>query len=80
MNSPIILGKTHDEILGEVGLALLQVKCARKMTLIDIGKVIGRTDDMVAKYISGEAEMGAVALLYALAAFPELKEKIGGLV
>ena len=78
MNAPNIFGKTQAEILGSVGIALLQVKNARHMTLEDMGAAIGRTDDMVAKYIAGEAEMGFVTWLRALAAWPELGQKLDG--
>jgi hypothetical protein len=78
MTTPIILGKTQAEILGTVGIALLQVKNARHMTLDDMGSAIGRTDDMVSKYIAGEAEMGFVTWLRALAAWPELADKLIG--
>ena len=76
MNAPNIFGKTQADILGVVGVALLQVKNARHMTLEDMGTAMGRTDDMVAKYIAGEAEMGFVTWLRALAAWPKLGSKL----
>lgn len=79
MNGPNIFGKTQADILGAVGVALLQVKNARHMTLEDMGTAMGRTDDMVAKYIAGEAEMGFVTWLRALAAWPELYDKLEAL-
>lgn len=62
--------------LADLGTALLQIKNARGMTLLDMGEVLGRGDDMVAKYIAGEAEMGVLAWLRANEAFPELAERI----
>ena len=79
MNAPNIFGKTQADILGVVGVALLQVKNARHMTLEDMGTAMGRTDDMVAKYIAGEAEMGFVTWLRALAAWPELADRLEAL-
>lgn len=68
--------KPAAEIQADVGTALLQIKNARGLTLIDMASVIGRGDDMVAKYIAGEAEMGFVAWLRANEAWPELAERL----
>jgi transcriptional regulator with XRE-family HTH domain len=62
--------------LADLGTALLQIKNARGMTLLDMGEVLGRGDDMVAKYIAGEAEMGFVAYRRALEEWPELAERL----
>jgi hypothetical protein len=75
MSGPNILGEPQ-QVLANVGTALLQVKNARGLTLIDMASALGRGDDMVAKYIAGEAEMGFVAWLRANEAWPELSEKI----
>ena len=72
MSLPNIFGKPQGEFLADVGTALLQVKNARGLTLSDMGFVLGRIDDTVAKYIAGEAEMGIVAWMRANAAWPEL--------
>ena len=72
------LGRPQSELLGDVGVALLQVKNARRLTLDDMGSAIGRSREMVAQYIAGEAEMGFVTWLRALAAWPELADKLGG--
>jgi len=77
MSAPNIFGESrHNDILAAVGTALLQVKNARELTLHDMAYVMGRGDDMVAKYISGESEMGLIAWNRALRAWPELSERI----
>lgn len=75
-SSPIILGKRIDDIQADVGTALLQVKNARGLTLIDMASVMGRSDDAVAKYISGEFEMGFIAWERAKNAWPELMDRL----
>lgn len=77
-SSPNIFGKATSDILAEIGVALLQIKCERRLTLEDMARVLGRTDDMVAKYIAGEAEMGCVAFRRAGEAWPELSDKLDG--
>lgn len=72
----LILGKPQSEILADLGTALLQIKNTRGLTLSDMGMVLGRIDDMVAKYIAGEAEMGVIAWMRANEAWPELAERI----
>jgi hypothetical protein len=64
------------DILADVGTALLQIKNTRCLTLIDMASVIGRGDDMVAKYIAGEAEMGFIAWCRANEEWPELAERL----
>jgi hypothetical protein len=78
MSPPTILGKAETEILAEMGVALLQVKNERRLTLEDIGAVMRRSREMVAQYIAGEAEPGAVAWRRAEAAWPELSNKLNG--
>lgn len=78
-SQPIIFGvrtKNADDVLADVGTVLLQVKNARCLTLIDMASVIGRGDDMVAKYIAGEAEMGFIAWCRANEAWPEFAERL----
>ena len=75
MCGAIIFGKQPQEIQADVGTALLQIKNARGLTLIDMASVMGRGDDMVAKYIAGEAEMGFIAWGRANDAWPELAEQ-----
>lgn len=77
MIAPTILGQSESDILAEMGVALLQVKNDRRLTLEDIGAVMRRSREMIAQYIAGEAEPGAVAWRRAEAAWPELAEKLG---
>lgn len=76
MNAPKIFGKPQSEILADIGTALLLVKNARGLTLGDMGYALGRIDDMVAKYIAGESEMGVIAWMRAIEAWPELVERL----
>jgi cyanate lyase len=61
--SPIILGKR--DLLNAIGTALLQIKCERRLTLNEMAETLGRSDEMLAQYIAGEAEMGVTAWLRA---------------
>lgn len=76
MSAPNIFGKAPQDIQADVGTALLQIKNTRGLSLIDMASVMGRGDDMVAKYIAGEAEMGFIAWGRANDAWPELAEKV----
>lgn len=76
MSPSIILGRLPSEIQGAMGLSLLQVKNAHKLTLEDIGSVIGRTRESVSQYISAEAEMAASCWLRAAAQWPELNARL----
>lgn len=76
MSIPQIFAKRPDDIQADVGTALLQVKNARGLTLIDMASVMGRGDDMVAKYIAGESEMGFIAWERANQAWPELGQRL----
>lgn len=76
MSPPTILGKAEADILAEMGVALLQVKNERRLTLEDIGGVMRRSREMIAQYIAGEAEPGAIAWRRAEAAWPELTDKL----
>ena len=79
MNPPIIFGRKEPEILNHVGAALLQVRNARRLTHLQMAKVMGlKGDDMIGKYILGHAEMGIVAFALALNAWPELADKLNG--
>lgn len=75
-SAPTIFGKRADDVQADVGTALLQIKNSRGLTLVDMASVLGRGDDMVAKYIAGEAEMGFIAWLRANEAWPELSERL----
>lgn len=77
MSGPKIFGKPRDELLGDIGRALGQVKAARGLTPDDMRVVFGlKEPDMVSKYIAGENAMSVVSWLRALEAWPELPELI----
>lgn len=77
MSAPSFFGiRPQAEILADIGTALLLIKNARGLTLSDMGYVLGRIDDTVAKYIAGEAEMGVVSWGRATEAWPELAERL----
>jgi hypothetical protein len=76
MSEPQIFGKEIDHVQADVGTALLQVKTRRGLRLIDMASKMGRSEDMVARYIAGETEMGFVAWERAKDAWPELVELV----
>lgn len=76
MTAPIIFGKDDAEFLADLGTALLQIKNERDLTLAQMGRILGRCDDMVAKYIAGETEMGVIAWKRANAEWAELAVKL----
>lgn len=71
-SNPQIFGKQIDDVQADVGTALLQIKNRRGLRLIDMASRIGRSEDAVAKYITGESEMGFVAWERAKSEWPEL--------
>lgn len=75
-SAPTILGKRIDDIQSDVGTALLLVKNRRGLKLIEMAGLMGRSEDAVAKYITGEYEMGFIAWERAKDAWPELVEII----
>lgn len=75
-SSPIILGVPKRTVLGGIGTALLQIKNAQRLTLDEMAEKIGRSDEMLAQYIAGEAEMGVTAWLRATEAWPDLAERV----
>jgi cyanate lyase len=73
---PTIFGIPQSQLLADTGTALLQIKNARGLSLVDMAMALGKGDDMVAKYIAGEAEMGMIAWRRANEAWPELADRI----
>jgi len=71
---PSLETKNPSEIQGAMGVALLRLKNARKLTLEDIGKVMGRSRESVSQYISDPTEMAATCWIYATARWPELSD------
>lgn len=68
--------KSRDDVLADIGLALLQIKNARGLNLPDMADKIGRSDDQLARYIAGDMAMDVVTWFRANEAFPELAERI----
>lgn len=76
MSSPTILGIPKRVVLGSIGAALLQTKIANKLTLDEMADTMGRSDEAVAQYLAGEAEMGVTAWLRAVKAWPDLEDRL----
>jgi len=65
-------------LLAAIGTALLQIKNEDRLTLTDMGAILGRSDEMVAQYIAGEAEMGVTVWFRAQEAWgSRLDDKLG---
>lgn len=62
------------DVLQRIGSALGRVKRDRRLTLTDMADVLGRSDDQLARYISGD-DMPVSVWMRALTAWPELAEK-----
>lgn len=75
MTAPIILGKPKREVLAAIGLALSQIKIARRLTIDEMAERVGRSDEMMAQYLAGEAEMGVTAWLRATSEWPDLPDR-----
>lgn len=67
MRSPLIPGKvvSASAILTAVGDALSAIRQNDRLTWVDVGRVLGRSDDQAPKYADGSAEMGIVAYAFA---------------
>jgi cyanate lyase len=76
MTAPIILGENKQDTLRAIGSALLQTKNANKLTLDAMAETMRRSDEAVAQYIAGEAEMGVTAWLRAVSAWPDLEDRL----
>jgi hypothetical protein len=76
MPAPIILGKPKRTVVGGIGLALSQIKIVERLTIDEMAEKIGRSDEMMAQYLAGEAEMGVTAWLRAVEVWPELPERV----
>jgi succinyl-CoA synthetase alpha subunit len=65
VNAPQFHGKaraiTASSVLEAVGSDLASIRQDDKMTWVDIGEVLGKSEDQAAKYADGSAEMGVVA-------------------
>lgn len=70
-----VLARPRNDLLADIGGALGLVKRRRGLTAEDMRIIFGlKVDDMVARYIAGEAEMGVASWMRALEAWPELAE------
>lgn len=77
MAPSIILEKAlPSEIQAAMGICLLRIKTGRKLTLDDIGSVIGRSRESVSQYISDGTEMSVVCWIKATAKWPELNDML----
>ena len=76
MSSPTILGKPKRDVTGAIGLALSQTKIVERLTIDEMAEQVGRSDEMMAQYLAGEAEMGVTAWLRAVEAWPDLPERV----
>lgn len=74
--APQIFGIPLADFLGAAGTALLQIKNYRGLTLSDMAFVMRRSEDMVARYIAGESEMGFITWGLAVEEWPELEERL----
>jgi hypothetical protein len=75
-SSPIILGKAKRDVTAAIGMALAQIKIAERLRIDDIAEKIGRSDEMTAQYLAGEAEMGVTAWLRAVEEWPDLPARV----
>lgn len=66
--------KLPSEIQAAMGVALLRLKNAHKLTLEDIGRVMGRSKESVSQYISDPTEMAATCWIFATSRWPELND------
>jgi hypothetical protein len=75
VSAPLIHGNRRavpaSDILTALGDALGRIRQEDRLTWVDVGRVLGKSDDQAAKYADGTAEMGAVALFYAKQAWGE---------
>lgn len=76
MTAPTILGDSKRDLLARIGAALLQTKNANRLTLDGMAEVMLRSDEAIAQYIAGEAEMGVTAWLRACKAWPDLEDRL----
>lgn len=67
MTAPIIPGRYRtvpaSTLLATLGDSLGRIKDRDKLTYVDVGRVLGKSDDQAGKYRDGTADMGVVSLL-----------------
>ena len=59
------------DCLSRTGYALGRVKADRRLTLLDMEELLGKSDDQIARYISGD-DMPLSVWMKALSLWPEL--------
>ena len=73
MNAPLIHGKrrclTATDIRETLGDSLAAIRLEDRMTWVDLGEILGKSEDQAAKYADGSAEMGVVSYTKARIAF-----------
>ena len=76
MSEPQIFGKEDEQFIADLGTALLLIKNERCLTLVQMGRDLGCSDDMVARYIAAETEMGVLRWKRAHEKYPELEARM----
>ena len=76
MNEPHFRGKDEEQFLADLGTALLLIKNERLLTLGQMGRDLGCSEDQVARYIAAEAEMGILRWKRAQEKYPELEARM----
>lgn len=68
MTAPTIHGKprvfTASAVLHELGSALSSIRQEDGLTWIDVGRILGKSDDQAAKYADGTAEMSVTTFYF----------------
>lgn len=76
MSDPQIRGKDEEQFLADLGTALLLIKNERGLTLGQMGRDLGCSEDQAARYIAAEAEMGILRWRRAHDKYPELEARM----
>ena len=76
MNEPHFRGESDERWLADLGTALLLIKNERCLTLAQMGKDLGCSEDQVSRYIAAEAEMGILRWKRAHEKYPELEARM----
>lgn len=71
-----VSGKRHATILDNIGAAFLSIKHQRGLTLAQMADDLRKSDDTIARIISGEVELGVVTWLRACDEYPELPSRV----
>lgn len=70
MSTPPIVGRYRtvpaSRLLDQLGDSLDAIKREDGLTDVDLGRVLGKSDDQAGKYRNGTADMGVVSLLYGI--------------